>query len=368
MYQNPPQYAPAPSLYDTPPRRRRRKVVPLPMVAFLGIFALLFFGGSYLVSPEARIHAQPGVAFAELGGRDVVLVPYERQGARGMFQLLTQDMFQVRLAAVDPASDEVLWDTQLSDELIWEASVLGAGRDYAYVATDSGLMILDLSDGSVEVQGEDVPGLDGAYLTSRAAYAYDAEGRRILALTSSGAVRAIELDQTKAVAVDDETASAWADRLSADRPRSTTFEIAGTEAGLLPSSSEQVVLEDVGIGELGSVLFRGPEDGRKIQVSETAFPHARLVIADGTAAGAATGHVLVQHRLSLNDTGLGLSLVSLATGEVTGSLPISSAPEGAVVGPDGTTVVTAGDAVVLARGDGSVVPLEIGASDLFGSA
>ncbi|MGC7096838.1 PA2928 family protein [Amycolatopsis lurida] len=367
MYQNPPQYAPAPSLFATP--QRRRKLFPAPLVIFMGLFALLFFGGSYLVSPDPDIEAQPGVAFAEVDGRDVVLLPYERSGGRGMFQLMARDMFQVRLAAADPASGEVLWDTQLSDELVWEASVLAAGQRYAYVATDAGLMIVDLADGSVEAQGEEVQGLGTAFVTARGAYAHDPENNRILALTTAGTVKAIELDQTSAAAVDEETASAWGERLSAKSTSGIPPKATGSEAGLLPSSAEQVVLEDVGIGDLGSVLFRGPEDGRKLQISQTAFPGARLVIADGTAAGAATGHVLVQHQRSVNDTaGYTLSLVSLATGQVTGSLPVDSTVEGAVVGPDGTTAVATRDEFVLANGDGSLTHLDVGETDFFGSA
>ncbi|MBN6033650.1 PA2928 family protein [Amycolatopsis sp. 195334CR] len=362
MYLDPPQYAPAPSLHDTP---RRRLTFRIPFLFFTGLFALLFFGGSYLVSPEPDIEVQPGFAFAEVNGRDVVLVPYERHGSQGMFQLMTQDMFQVRLAAADPASGEVLWDTQLSDELVWEASVLTAGQRYAYLATDSGLFILDVADGSIAAQGEEVPGLGTAFVAARAAYAYDPDNQRVLALTTAGTVKAIEVDQTSATAVDAETASAWGERLSAkstpDRPSGAT----ATEAEL---NGEQVVLEDIGIGSLGSVLFRGPENGRKLQVSQTAFPGARLVVTDGTPAGADTGHVLVQHQRSVNDPEYTLSQVSLDTGEVTGSLPVESAVERAVAGPDGTTALAARDELVLARGDGSLLPLDIGETDFFGSA
>lgn len=364
MYLDPPQYAPAPSLYDTPPRRYRLKLR-IPLVFFTGVFALLFFGGSYLLSPEPDIEVQPGFAFTEVDGRGLLLVPYERHGSRGMFQLMLRDMFQVRLAAVDPASGEVRWDAQLSDELIWEASVLAAGERYAYLATDSGLMIVDLADGSVAAQGEEVPGLGTGFVAARAAYAHDPDNHRILALTTAGAVKAIELDQTSAAAVDAETASAWGDRLSAQSTPTSSSGATATEAEL---HGEQVVLEDIGIGDLGSVLFRGPENGRKLQLSQTAFPGARLVVADGTAAGADSGHVLVQHRRSVNDTGYTLSLVSLDTGLVTGSLPVGSAVERAVTGPDGTTALAARDEFVLARGDGSLIPLDIGESDFFGSA
>ena len=122
MYQTPPQYSPV-TPYETGRTVRFRVPLLLPLLPLV-LFAALFFGGSYALSPEPEVEMQAGFAFAEVDGRDVVLAPYSRHGVRGMFQMMTQDLFQVRLAATDPASGEVLWDTQLSDGLAWEASVL----------------------------------------------------------------------------------------------------------------------------------------------------------------------------------------------------------------------------------------------------
>jgi outer membrane protein assembly factor BamB len=358
-YRNPPRYPPVPSPYVTPTRPRRRFV---PLMLLLAVLASALFGVSYLVSPEPDVRVQPGFAFAEVDGRDVVLVPYERHWVRGMFQLLGQDMFQVRLAAADPATGEVLWDTQLSDELIWEASVLAAGRRYAYVATDSGLAVVALADGSVVAKGDGVHGLGAAFLAARTAYAYDPAGRRVLAMNATGDVLAIGLDQTAAVPVDAPTAAAWSTRLSAEPSTAARPDATAKEAALGP---ERIVLRDLPFGIPGSVLVRVTPDGLGIPIGGTAFHGAQLVVDGGTAVGA--GHVLVQHRRSVNEAGPTLSAVSLATGQVTSSLAVQSQVERAVVGPHGTAAVAAREVFAVLHGDGRVVRLDIGAADFFGS-
>jgi outer membrane protein assembly factor BamB len=334
---------------------------------FLVLLILLSFGGSYVASSEPAVRIQPGLAFAEVGGRDVVLVPYQRNGGRGLFQVIVRDRFQVRLAAADPATGEVLWDTQLSDQLLWEASVLAAGQRYAYLATDSGLVVVELADGSVVAEGEGVRGLGSAFVAARSAYAYDPEGRRVLAMNAAGAVLAIGLDQAVAAAVDAPTAAVWSGRLSAEPSPTAPPRATGVEAVLDPGAPERITLRELPFGIPGSELVRIPPNGWPLPVGGTAFHGGRLVIAGGTAAGAATGHVLVEHRRSLNDAGTTLSVVSLDTGQVTGSLAVESSVDHAVAGPDGTTVVAAGQVLAVARGDGQVVRIDVGATNFFGS-
>jgi outer membrane protein assembly factor BamB len=362
MYQTPQQYQPVmPYESPSPPSRRVLPLLLLPLV----LFALLFFGGSYAVSPEPDVEMQDGFAFAEVDGRDVVLAPYSRHGVRGMFQMMTQDLFQVRLAATDPATGEVLWDTQLSDELLWEASVLAAGQRNAYLATDSGLVVVRLADGSVLAEGAGVQGLGDAFATARTAYAYDPENRRVMAMDVTGRVSAIGLDEVVATPVDAQTAAAWSDRLSVQRGPGAPTTATGVEAAL-NAGGERIALRQGPGGTPGSVLVRVTADGREIPVGVTTFHGARLVVDGVTAVAAATGHVLVEHQRSVNDTGVALSLVSLATGQVTATLTVDTRVERALVGPDGITALTAGELFAAARGDGRVVPLDVGAADFFG--
>lgn len=365
MYQNPPKYLPGPSPVERPSPRPRRRLVPV--LVTLALFAAAFFGGSYLVSPEPDVRVGPGLAFAQVGGRTVVLVPYERHGVRGMFQLLAQDMFQVRLAAADPVTGDVLWDTQLSDEMVWEVSVLAAGRRYLYLATSSGLVVVGLADGTVVAEGAGVQGLGSAYLAAPGAYAYDPEGRRVLAMNAGGDVLAVGLDETAAGPVDAPTAAAWAGRLSADPVPGAPPVATAEEAAVRPGSPERIAVRDLPFEIPGRELVRVVTGGRRISVGGTAFHDARLVVDGGTAAGGATGHVLVEHRRSVNATGDALSVVAIANGQVTGSLDLEAPVERAVTGPDGTTAVAAGGVFAVLRGDGSLHRVEIGATDFFGA-
>lgn len=357
MYQNPPLYAPGPPVVHATVRRRRSLIVML-LLPFL-VFGLAFFGGSYAIAPEPDIEVLPGFAFVDT---DVLLVPYERHGARGMFQTMTQDLFQVRLAAVDTATGETLWDTQLSDQLVWAASVLAGGRQYAYVATDSGLAIVGMADGAVVAEGAGVAGLGEAYLAARSAYAYDPAGRRVMAMNAAGDVLAIPLDQTKAAPVDAQTAAAWSGRLSAEPeglPEATAQE-AQTPGG------ERIVLRELPFAGLGKELVRVTADGRPIAVGGTAFQGAGLVVAGGVAVGGASGHALVQHLRSINETGLALSMVLLDNNQVTTTLLVEHAVVHAVIGQDGTAAVATGPDLVLAR-DGQLTRVDVGATNFFGS-
>ncbi|MBB4907449.1 hypothetical protein [Actinophytocola algeriensis] len=64
-----------------------------------GLLALLFLGVSLASRPVPDVEAPPGFAFVDAVPRNVLLVHYARQGARGMSQLMAQDVFQVRLTA-----------------------------------------------------------------------------------------------------------------------------------------------------------------------------------------------------------------------------------------------------------------------------
>ncbi|MCS7477549.1 PA2928 family protein [Umezawaea endophytica] len=366
MYQSPQDYTPqafskvAP--YEMPRPVRRRRKAPFLFLIPLLFFGFMFFGFSYLVSPDPDIEVKPGVGFAAVNGRQAVLVPYERHGSRGMFQLMVRDMFQVRLAAADPATGEVLWDVQLSDELIWDAQVLAAGDRYAYLATGSGLVIVDLHDGAVVAQGSEIEGIGGSYVAAPSAYGYDAANRRVLAMNATGAVLALPLDAVAATPTDQATTAVWIATLSA-RPSSSPA--TANKAAL--GSGDVVEVRPRPAGGPGSVLVRVGADGGETQLGETAFHNASIVLDGGTAAGAAAGHVLVKHNRSVNDIGTELSSVSLTTGAVTGSLAVDSSPQRAVTRADGTAVVAAGDVLATAGADGRVVAVTIGATDFLGN-
>ncbi|WP_433273666.1 PA2928 family protein [Actinosynnema sp. CS-041913] len=360
-YQTPTPYLPV-EPYGSP--RRVRRSVPLLFLLPLVLFAGLFFGGSYLVSPEPDVEVQADIGVASANGRDVLLLPYERHGPRGMFQLMFQDMFQVRLAATDAATGELLWDTQLADDLVWQASVLAAGERYAYVATDAGLVVLDLADGSKVAEGKGIEGLGDAFVAARWSYRYDPDNRRVMTMSGTGAVLAIPLDSATATPVDPQTSATWAGALS-ERTFPDTRPSTVTKAGVRDG---RVELRPRPGGAPGQVLVRITPGGEEVQVGDVTFHEAGL-LADGTAAaGFASDHVMVVHSRHVNDKDRALSAVSLATGAVTGSVPIDhSSFSRPATRANGATAVGTGSAVAVLTPDGRLTARPVGASDFFGN-
>ncbi|KAA2261769.1 hypothetical protein F0L68_15250 [Solihabitans fulvus] len=350
---------------DARPRRtsvRFRVAWTLFLVPFLFI-GFMFFGFSYLVSPEPEIRIQPGVGVASVDGRDVALVPYERSGTRGMFQVMVRDLFQMRLAAVDAADGRTLWDVQLSDRLVWESSVLAAGKQYVYLATDSGPVVLNLRDGSVAARNDGITGLGGSFIAKRAAYGYDAQNHRVMAMNADGRVLAIPLDSLVAAPIDRDTAG-WASALAPDRfldPAKVT-----AAAGDL-GSGERVELRERSAGVPGSALVRVAADGRATPVGDTVFHHAFVVLDGSSAAGAAAGHVLVTGDRSVNDTHTALRVVSVGSGAVIGSLDVASSPTATIALAGGGTAVATSYEIAVVTADGRVTPLTVGATDFFGN-
>jgi hypothetical protein len=337
--------------YESPrPRRRRFPVLFFLPFLFVGF---MLFGVSYWAFPEPDIEVQPGVGTTKVGSREIVLVPYARHGARGMFQLIFRDMFQVRMAAADPSTGEVLWDTQLSDELIWEASVLAAGEQYVYLATDAGLIVLNVRDGSR------VDELAAPLVTARAAYGYDAETRQVMALNTQGAVLAIRLDALNPAPAEPQLAAAWAQKLSADRAVASSSTATAATAKL--ANGEQLKLRQYA---LGSVLVRVAANGQETPVNANVFNRASIVVDSTTAVGGQ--YALIKHAASVNDTSTVLTAVSLETGAVTGSVTTGN-PERAVTLPTGMTAVVTHTGFITVGTDGHLSSLPIGSSDFFGN-
>ena len=356
MHQNPPRYAPGPPRLTLPPKPRGRVV---PILFLLALITGGLFGGSYAFSSEPDVRLLPGIAFAQVDGLDAVLVPYERHGTRGLYQLIAQDTAQARLAAVEATSGTILWDARLSDQLVRDASVLAAGQRLAYLATGSGLMIVDLADGSVVAEGL-------GFASASRAFAFDAAGQRVLGLTAAGAVQAVGLDQTEATPVDAATAAAWAGRLSTEPGSAAPTIATGTEAAVA-GSAERVALQDLPFGMPGSLLVRVTVDGLPIPVGGVAFVGGQLVIEGGAAVGTTTGHVLIEHRDTVEDRSTTLSVVTLDSGRIAGSVTVESPVDRALVGPNGMTAVVARDVLAVAHADGDVVSVDVGATNFFGT-
>jgi hypothetical protein len=370
------------------------------LVPSLGIGAVAI-GGEYLTAPEPDIAIQSGIGFATFDSADLALVPYDRNGSGDLISSMRHEMFEVRLAAVDLATGESEWDVRLSEELSWKAAVVAAGEHYAYVSSDDGLMILDLADGDVVTEPGGIPGLEGAQAVSGAAYAFDPARGAVVALDVNGAVHTIALDALEAAPADADTTAAWSGLLFAEGSVPDIGGMTSTEA-LLADGESTVRLEPTAAGALGgSLVVDGPEGERAlgtrvfyeagivldqtslvstftvdIDVDELIADFLEDAAAAGqdlwtgfgtTAAGADSGHVLVEHRTEPGTEQYAMHVIAVDTGQVTASIETGSRLGRALTGPGGHTVVIAapegsfwlGDLVIVAP-EGSLERVEIG--------
>lgn len=400
---------PVRSPYGTPehplsPRRRRARglgLLPMVLLLTLGIGATSIIG-EHLTAPEPDVTLRTGIAFSADG---LVLVPYDRNGPGGLVAGATADMFAARLAAVDLASGETRWDVQLADGLRWDAAAVAAGVEYVYVATEDGLQVRDLDDGSLVTAGGAVPGLESAG-RGTAAYGFDPAAGAVVALDVDGGFHTIDLDALEAVPAGEAVTEAWTGRLSVEGTLPELGGMTSTEASV--GKERTLRVEPTAEDSLGGVLViegHGIEgkDGRRVLGTRTYYgagivldqtagaapweidvdglvqdiledpAAADLALPHDAAAGAATGHALVEHRPDPGAEGFALTVVDLKTGRATASVATANHLGRSLTGPGGYTVVltAAADGVWLSElaivaPDGSIDRAGFGDLDLLG--
>lgn len=391
-----------------------RAILGMIILPSLGIGTIAIVG-EHLTAPEPDITLQSGVGFAVHDDSELVLVPYERiGGGEGLIAEATGDMFEVRIAAVDIATGDGRWDVQLSDGLGWRAAVLAAGERYAYVATDDGFQVLSLDDGSVVAGPGDIAGLAGAQSVSPAAYAFEPAIPAVVALDVNGGLHTIALDTLEAVPADEATAAAWAGRLFNEGAVPDLGGVTSNEA-LLADGESTVRVQPTADGALGGTLVVRDADGADRALGDRVFYDAAIVLdqtvplnttsvdvelddidVDGlvedflanpegtatglipglsdTAAGAASGHALVEHRTEPGVEEYALHVIDLDTGRVTASLTTASRLGRALTSPSGHTAVIAASAddgtwmsdLVIVAPDGSIDRFTFGETDFLG--
>ncbi|RIQ29614.1 hypothetical protein DY240_08135 [Jiangella rhizosphaerae] len=202
------------------------------LVAVALVVAALVAGGAAIVADGVDGPTTPSLdlAVTTIDGRDVAVVAYQHEagGTLGRIRWVFARELTVRVAAVDLATGDHLWDRPISAAYpAVEAGVLAAGGGYAYLTTDDGLVIVDLDDGDVIARGDGVDGLGAAYLASRTASAHDAAADAVVTLTSGGAVLAIPVGGTTARPAAPDVAARWRDVLNVDDDR----DLYGSESG-----------------------------------------------------------------------------------------------------------------------------------------
>lgn len=403
------------SPYGTPehplePKRRPRgaggSILGFALLMTAGTFVAAT-GGEYLTAPEPDVMLRTGIAFSADG---LALVPYDRAGSGGLLAELAADVNAVRLAAVDLATGETRWDVQLADELDQDAAAVGAGEQYAYIATAEGLEIRDLDDGTLVTGAGDVPGLEGAG-TGTAAYGLD-PAAGVVAFGFDGAFRTVALDALEAVPADPAVAEAWTGRLAAEGAASRLGGMTTTEASISEDATVRVeptaagaVTSRLVVSDDGRALGTGTYTEAAIVLDQTQATTAWDIDLDvdglieglledptaaegliddptgaidltapaGTAAGAVSGHVLVEHRRTPGGEDYALTVLDLDTGQTTASIDTTDHVGRSMTAPGGQTVVIVAPAdgpfqsdLLIVAADGSVDRAEFGALDLLG--
>lgn len=366
-------------------RRSRRRIVRKfavlgPILFFLGVF----FGVPYAVSPEPDTEISSRLAFATVDGRDVVLVPYQYDGARGMHQLMFQDMFQGRMSAVDLATGEVIWDVEIQEGLSVEHGVLAVGSRYVYLSSSDGLWIVELDDGEVVAEPDGIDGLGVKYVAELESYRTDPKTGAVLTRDIDGQVLRIELDSLTAVPADLD----W-DRLAASEECSSLVETGYTTV-LRASLGGDATLDlmSTGSGSLGSTLrVTGTDDPPALP--DTVFYQAGILVADTAldhciggddndsalpmAVGADQRFVVVEHQENAKAVDTRLSIIDLRSGAIVATTEGSSSRTsvhfraGTVVMPVKSDEAVEPNKLLLVRSNGSTQTIGIGDHGFFGT-
>ncbi|MDQ0615469.1 hypothetical protein QF046_003110 [Microbacterium sp. W4I4] len=332
----------------------------LAVVAFVAVFAVV---PGPLINTAARVG--PGLAFAQVDGRDVVIFAYVDSGYSGL-PFFLPGALDTRVAAIDVDTGASVWDRSLGNGSM-EATTLAAGRDYAYLLDSFELTVVDLEDGSVIARSGDIDGLEDLDVFQSEIF-YSDSRRAIMLRPDDGRVRAIAIDSLTAVVVDDRTRSTWEcvlDRMGhayfSAVPDPVLSERTHTDAGELgfgvPAGSAP--------GTPGERLSRPGADGSPSTVGTEAFV-APGFVAESThneplagacpdaawaddvfpegesravALGTDSGYAVIEHDASARDDARAISVVDAVDGALLGTNPAEGGTTHARRGPDGGSVL-----------------------------
>ena len=400
----------------TPKRRGRAGCGSCALPFVIGAFLLIFFGGSYLGSPEADVEVSPYAAVGEIDGEPVVIAAYGYSGGRGMFQLLLEPMFQKRLAALDPHSGQERWDIRLNEELVSDMRVLAAGGGMVYIATDEGLYIRDLADGSSVAEPDQIAGLEG-YVADQGNYDYDPELQLIVTMDEAGGLWTIPLGESSATPAGEDVTERWVHALAGSTmvdfsspPTSRSAQVSPT--ALLTSAETATGAQTsslrLSVGDqetpLGEETFFDPvivlDSTRSIAPISAddlqdlcffddlycEFTDGSYELAEGVsradlpvmpsstayAAGSRNGFVILQHRGSSSGSEHLVSTVDLATGAIIDTVEIGGSGVGAGAGGGDHIVAPVDDlggagSVLIIDADGTISEIPVGEKGFFGT-
>jgi|GEM_PF-2374844 len=357
------------------------------ILGFLLFFCGMFFGLSWLLSPDPDVTADEPLAVTSVDGRDVVIVAYSRDGSRGMFQLIFQPMFQTRLAAMDAVTGATLWDVRLDEELANDKRVLAAENGLVYVAGDDGLFIRSLADGSEVAKPDAIPGIGAGYVAELGSYDVDPSRRIVVAIDRAGDIWQIPFGSKDAVPADADVDAAWRPVLAESTRFALSFPSTGSTARV--DDGTTITGEPVKAGARTELLTLTRAEGSQ-PLGDAQFVNPQLVL-DATptgpvassesfgrepdAAGRRSGYVLVVAGVEATGNAHRLSSVDLKTGAVIDAVEDEL---GSTVGGgctrEGVTALVAEradgsfstDLLVVADRTGQLTTFRIGGTNFFG--
>lgn len=373
-------------------------------IAVALLFLLSVYPVTRLASPPMT-SLGPVVGYAAVDGEEAVLLAYGRSGGNGV---ASRDHWQERAAAVSLASGELLWDVQLHDHAHWDRGVLAVADGLAYVATDYGLTVLSADDGSTVAGVDEIGGIGEDYAEAYAAYDTDPALDAVVALTRSGDIMQIPLGTTEAEPVPADKAEAWRGTLHTETaptyepsfamidvdPAAVPHGMALADGGTItissPHESTTAVLSRTAADGTGVYRAELPDLALADLVYEIVVTPAALATPeqveegigiftrDHSAAvplGVDSGIVLV-HGRHPDDPGVdSLRLVAVDTGATLASVRLEDAYLRATATPGGDIMVMAPeegaidhDRLLLFRPDGTVLAVDVGETDFWGSA
>lgn len=335
-------------------------LVGLLVVAFVAV--MLVIPGP-LISTAVR--TGEGMIFAEIDGRDAVIISYDDNGFSGVGFFLPWN-HGGRIAAIDLDTGDTIWDSGL-DDAGFLARPIAAGEDYAYLETTFGFRVVSLANGSTVATEESIPGL-GDYNALTTGFVFSPTRNAIMVGTEDFAVREIVLDTLEAVDVDQSTYDTWSCVLdwrghhySESDTEAVAVEQMPTDGDVLgfalPSGSPPGTpgkrltrLNDGGTGvTVGSETFVDPGFVAQsvlvepeplacpgAQWDDDVFPGGRVVLEP---LGAAEGYTVVDHAQSARTDDRQITVVDAISGEVLGSSPAEGGLFDAAIAPSGQAVV-----------------------------
>lgn len=312
--------------------------VALVVIAFIAVF---FVVPGPMIHTAARV--APGMAFATIDDRDVVVISYTDDAYAGLGSIGTQG---AHVTAIDLGTGETVWDRRI-DTGGSAPTVLAAGDEFAYLLDFADLYVISLFDGSVVTHGEDITGLEG-FDFFPAEIIYSPQQNAIMLGSGEGPVLEIVLDTLEAVEADESTSGTWSCVLDwsgyayfYDTPEPVLLDWMpiddgtlgfGVPTGAAPGTPGKRLSFSDG---KGSSVAVGPEtfvDGQFVAESvmneprpgacETATWERDVFPDDETTPvpiGSASGFVILEHDVSARDGDRAISIVDSERGELLGS-------------------------------------------------